>query len=85
MLDLPADTRVDLVVAGHTHGGQLRLPGLGPLVTASNVPRRVGGGGLHRLGGSRRVYVSRGVGMERGQAPRMRFLCPPEVSLLTLR
>ena len=84
-LTLPRGTRVDLVVAGHTHGGQVQLPLIGPLTIASRVPRFVGAGGLHDLGGGRRVYVSRGVGMERGQAPPLRFLAPPEASLLRLR
>ena len=80
---LEADSRVDLVIAGHTHGGQVSLPLVGPLMTASKLPRRVTAGGYHELGG-RRLYISRGVGLERGQAPRVRFLCPPEISLLTL-
>ena len=80
---LEPDSRIDLVVAGHTHGGQIRLPFFGPPFTASRVPRPVAAGGHHDLGG-RRVYVSRGVGYERGQAPRIRFLVPPEISLLTL-
>jgi predicted MPP superfamily phosphohydrolase len=79
-----ASRRIDLVVAGHTHGGQLQLPVLGPPVIASDVPRAVGAGGLHRLPGAPSVYVSRGVGVERGQAPRMRVLAPPEVSLVEL-
>lgn len=77
-------SRVDLVVAGHTHGGQIQLPGIGPLSIASSVPRSVGAGGLHSLDG-RRLYVTRGVGVERGQAPRLRFGDAPEVSVLTLR
>ena len=77
-------TRVDLLVAGHTHGGQLQLPLVGPLQTASRLPREVGAGGLHHWGG-RRLYVSRGVGVERGQAPKLRLGAPPEVSLITLR
>ena len=83
-LELPAGGRIDLVVAGHTHGGQVQLPFFGPPITLSRVPREMAGGGLHRLGGSP-LYVSRGVGCERGDAPRVRFNCPPEVSLLTLR
>ena len=83
-LQLPAGGRIDLVVAGHTHGGQVRLPFVGPLLTLSQVPREMAGGGLFVLGGSP-LYVSRGVGCERGDAPRIRFNCPPEVSLLTLR
>jgi predicted MPP superfamily phosphohydrolase len=77
-------SRVDLVVAGHTHGGQVQLPLVGPLTIASRVPREVGAGGLHTVGG-RRIYVSRGVGVERGQAPRLRLGAPPEVAILTLR
>jgi len=80
---LSARSRVDLVTAGHTHGGQIVIPGFGPPMTLSRVPRTVAAGGLHTLFGNR-LYVSRGVGCERGQAPRIRFLCPPEITLLEL-
>lgn len=80
-----AGTRIDLVVAGHTHGGQVVIPFFGPPVTFTQVPRHVAAGGLHDMGEGRRIYVSRGVGMERGFAPRLRFLAPPEISLLELR
>lgn len=83
VFSMTAHSRIDLLVAGHTHGGQVQLPGFGPPITFSTVPRRVGAGGLHELDG-RRVYVSRGIGVERGMAPRIRFLCPPEITLLTL-
>ena len=72
-----------LCVAGHTHGGQVVLPFVGPLVTLSRVPRRIAAGGLFRLGDSW-LCVSRGIGMERGYAPRIRFLCPPELVVLEL-
>lgn len=85
VMTLRRDTRVDLVAAGHTHGGQVRLPLIGPPVVATDVPRRVAAGGLHTLGGRRRIYVSRGVGLERGQAPPVRFGVPPELSILRLR
>ncbi len=71
------------MVAGHTHGGQVQLPIVGPLTIASRVPRSVGAGGLHDLRG-RTIYVSRGVGVERGQAPRLRLGAPPEVAIVTL-
>jgi len=83
VLQLTPGTRVDLVVAGHTHGGQVALPGLGPLVTGSPLPREVAAGGLHELDG-RRLYVSRGVGTKAPPAPRIRLGAPPEVSLLVL-
>ncbi len=81
---LPRGGRVDLVVAGHTHGGQVQLPWIGPLITLTSVPREVAAGGLHELSGAP-IYVSRGIGHEQGDAPRVRFNCPPEVSLITLR
>lgn len=83
LLNMQYDSRVDLLIAGHTHGGQVCLPGFGPLMTLTGVPRNIAAGGLHELNG-RRIYVSRGVGLERGQAPRLRFLCPPEVSVVTV-
>ena len=73
LLELARDSRVDLLVAGHTHGGQVQLPGLGPPITLSGVPRHMAAGGLSELDG-RRVYISRGVGCERGWAPRLRLL-----------
>ena len=82
--NLEPASRVDLVVAGHTHGGQVVLPLFGPPITLTSVPREIARGGLGEMDG-RTIYVSRGIGMERGQAPPLRFLCPPEISLLTLR
>ena len=76
---------VDLTVAGHTHGGQIQLPWLGPIATSSNVPDEAAAGGLHVLEGDRPVYVSRGVGAERGQAPLVRIGAPPEISIVTFR
>ncbi len=69
-----------LVVAGHTHGGQVRLPLVGALVTNSHLPRRVVSG-LLRLGDGL-VHVSPGLGTSKF-AP-FRFLCPPEATMLEL-
>ncbi|HET9250427.1 MAG TPA: metallophosphoesterase, partial [Actinomycetota bacterium] len=70
-----------LVVAGHTHGGQVRLPLVGALVTNSHLPRRLVSG-LLRMGRSF-VHVSPGLGT--GKFAPFRFLCPPEATLLELR
>ncbi len=67
-----------LFVAGHTHGGQIVVPGFGPPMTLSRVPRAVAAGGLHAYGDAR-VCVSRGTGLERGMAPRVRLFCRPEL------
>ncbi|MBX7059530.1 MAG: metallophosphoesterase, partial [Leptospirales bacterium] len=75
---------VDLLIAGHTHGGQIALPFFGPPLTLTRAPRRIGAGGLHRYG-RLEVLVSRGLGMEGHVAPRIRFLCRPQLSLLELR
>jgi predicted MPP superfamily phosphohydrolase len=84
VLDLHPGTRIDLVAAGHTHGGQVQIPFFGPLRDASGVSREISGGGLHVLRG-RAIYVSRGVGVERRQAPRLRFGAPPEISIIDVR
>jgi len=72
---------IELYLCGHTHGGQIRLPGLGPLVTASRA-RRALASGTHRVPAL--AHTSRGLGMEGLGAPRMRFFCRPEITLVTL-
>lgn len=73
-----ADLGYDLILCGHTHGGQVRVPGIGALVTNSDLPRRMARG-LHRLGGAW-LHVSAGLGTSMF-AP-FRFACRPEVCLL---
>ncbi|MCD6327822.1 metallophosphoesterase [bacterium] len=75
-----ADRHVDLVLAGHTHGGQIRLPLLGSLVSRSRMFR----GHVSGLfdSGSMKVFITRGVGIVK-YAP-MRFRCPPEFSIVEL-
>lgn len=70
-----------LVVAGHTHGGQVRMPIVGALVTNSDLPRRLASG-MIRFDGAF-LHVSPGLGTSK-YAP-FRFLCPPEATLLELR
>jgi hypothetical protein len=73
---------VDLYLCGHTHGGQVRLPLYGAVLTSSKLGKRFEMG-RYRLGDTH-LYVSRGLGMEGMGAPRVRFLCPPEVVLFSL-
>ena len=77
------ETPVDLVVAGHTHGGQISIPFFGPPLTLSSVPRSVGAGGLHDFVGSP-IYVSTGVGRERHNAPQMRFGARPSIGIIDI-
>lgn len=83
VIRLSAATRVDLALAGHTHGGQVALPFFGPPYTSSPLPRKYAGD-LHDYRGTL-LHVSRGVGMERWTAPPIRFLVPPEICVLDLR
>jgi predicted MPP superfamily phosphohydrolase len=72
--------RPNLILAGHTHGGQIRLPLLGPLVTMSRLPRdKIMG--LQEFDGIP-LFVTRGIGYS---GLDIRIGCPPEVALLTLR
>ena len=74
---------VDLFLAGHTHGGQIRFPLVGAVVTSSRYWKRYEMG-LYAEGNTQ-LYVSRGIGMEGLGAPRARFFCPPEIALFELR
>lgn len=74
------DGRVDLVLAGHTHGGQVRLPLLGALWIPSAFGQRFAGGLVK--GERTTVYVTRGLGTI--TLP-VRFLCRPEITVLRLR
>jgi hypothetical protein len=70
----------DLMLFGHTHGGQVRFPLVGPLVTNSHLPRRIASG-LVRMGNAY-AHISPGLGTSK-YAP-FRFLCRPEATVLEL-
>ncbi|HZU87183.1 MAG TPA: metallophosphoesterase [Anaerolineaceae bacterium] len=72
-----AQQHIDLQLSGHTHGGQFRLPWLGALFTGS-LYGRVFQSGRYQLE-KLTLYITRGIGLEGAAAPRMRFLCPPEI------
>jgi predicted MPP superfamily phosphohydrolase len=83
-LDAFAADGYPLILAGHTHGGQLCIPFYGALVTNCDLdPDRVKGVSTHRAGGrTSYLHVSAGCGTSR-YTP-VRFACPPEATLLTL-
>ncbi|MBL8853383.1 MAG: metallophosphoesterase [Planctomycetaceae bacterium] len=69
----------DLMLAGHTHGGQVCLPTIGPIIAPSRYGVRYAGGVFDMDGMA--MQVSRGIS---GAEP-LRWNCPPELALLTLR
>jgi len=79
LLKQPAGRAIDWMLAGHTHGGQVRLPLLGALQLPDLGKKYVEG--QFRLG-HLQLYVNRGIGTV---GVPFRFLCPPEISLFTLR
>ncbi len=66
------------ILAGHTHGGQCRLPGFNPPITPVWNKRYTAG--AFDLSGHRKMYINRGLGYFR----RVRFFCRPEVTVFTL-
>ncbi|MFC5908252.1 metallophosphoesterase [Streptacidiphilus monticola] len=84
VLDAFTAERYPLILAGHTHGGQLCVPFYGALVTNCDIDRdRVKGLSTHTAGGrTAYLHVSAGCGTNR-YTP-VRFACPPEATLLTL-
>jgi predicted MPP superfamily phosphohydrolase len=71
--------RIDLILSGHTHGGQIRLPGLRPLalpIWGKLYPEG------HFLVGASQLYVNRGIGTV---GVPFRLNCVPEITLATLR
>jgi uncharacterized protein len=76
--DEAATYPIDLQLSGHSHGGQVRLPGIGPLILprlAQKYPE-----GLNQVG-KLQVYTNCGLGVI---TPPIRLFCPPEVTLITL-
>jgi predicted MPP superfamily phosphohydrolase len=83
LLGMPVDWRhlLDLVLAGHTHGGQVRLPFFGPLHLDPDLPRSWSAGWVRPGAGYVWMYVTRGLAST--HVP-VRFLCPPEVTDMKL-
>lgn len=71
--------KIDLCLCGHTHGGQICLPYIGPVFTHSRTRRRFTSGLWQH--GNITGYTSNGVGVS---GVPVRFNCPPEITLITL-
>ncbi|HWH25555.1 MAG TPA: metallophosphoesterase [Pseudolysinimonas sp.] len=84
VLDAFTNQGAALILAGHTHGGQVRIPGLPALVTNADLPRRQASGlsQWRTATHSAALNVSAGIGTSI-YAP-VRFACPPEAVVLTL-
>lgn len=74
----PDGHNVDLILSGHSHGGQIRLPLVGPVVLPPMGRKYVEG---HFQFGELQLYVNRGVG---SVGVPFRFNCPPEITTITL-
>jgi predicted MPP superfamily phosphohydrolase len=79
-----AAQEADVLLAGHTHGGQVRIPFLGPLVTASGDFPKKWASGITDMPNGAKLIVSNGAGLSQGKAPRIRFLCRPDILVVRL-
>ena len=77
IFEMRPEYKLELILSGHTHGGQLRFPLLGALFTGSLYGRKLQSG-MYRIYDTL-MYISRGIGLEGLGAPRVRFLCSPEI------
>ena len=82
LIKTAAASNINLYLAGHTHGGQIRLPFYGALITFSAFGKQYEMGQYAE--DDTILYVSRGLGMEGSIAPRARFFCPPELVVIDL-
>jgi uncharacterized protein len=78
-IDMASQHAIDLFCTGHTHGGQVRMPLYGALITMSPLGKKYEYG-LYKVGNTK-MFVSRGIGMT---ALPIRFLAPPEIAVLDI-
>ncbi|MES0342105.1 MAG: hypothetical protein ABUK08_07310, partial [Candidatus Humimicrobiaceae bacterium] len=75
-----ARKNTDIVFAGHTHGGQVRLPFIGAIISGCRIKTRFASGLFYLQ--KMVLYISRGLG--EGKYSQFRLYCPPEASIITL-
>ncbi len=85
VLDVFTELGADIVFAGHTHGGQVCVPGFGALTTNSDLPVRYARGLAVWNRGDRRTHLNVNAGIGTSIYAPVRFACPPEAVLVTLR
>ncbi len=84
VLDAFTDFGADVILAGHTHGGQVRLPGFGALVANCDIPLRQARGLSTWAHDGRMLPLNVSAGLGHSIYAPVRFACRPEASLLTL-
>ncbi|HWM35242.1 MAG TPA: metallophosphoesterase [Pseudolysinimonas sp.] len=85
VLDDFVNQGAELVLAGHTHGGQVRVPGMsGALVTNCDIPADQAQGLSHWRSGAHEGYLNVSAGIGTSIYAPFRFACPPEAVVLTL-
>ncbi|HYI51979.1 MAG TPA: metallophosphoesterase [Microbacterium sp.] len=84
VLDAYIDLGADMIFAGHTHGGQVRVPGFGALVANCDIPLDQARGLSRWSHAGRRVPLNVSAGLGHSIYAPVRFACRPEVSLITL-
>lgn len=84
VLDALTTQGADLVLAGHTHGGQVRIPGLPALVANCDIPRGQAQGLSAWVGARRSAFLNVSAGLGTSIYAPVRFFCPPEAVVLTL-
>ena len=84
VLDAFASQGADIVFAGHTHGGQVRIPGRPALVTNCDIPREQAQGLSVWRAGARSSFLEVSAGLGTSIYAPVRFACPPEAIVMTL-
>lgn len=84
VLDTFTGLGADIIFGGHTHGGQVRVPGFGALVANCDIPLKQASGLSSWTGGGRTIPLNVSAGLGHSIYAPVRFACRPEASLLTL-
>jgi len=82
LIEEVSQAEIDLYCAGHTHGGQVAMPFYGALVTFSKFGKKYEGG-TYQINRTW-LNVNRGIGMEGGNVPRVRFWARPEITVIDI-